>query len=175
MDRPATRIIVIRHAEKPNGSSVGVTFSGSHDPRSLTVRGWQRAGALAHFFGRNLQDAPQCLFASHSSSNRPHETLIPLSEKLGLTINLDFGKGDEDALASAAAGCAGTVLICWQHEFMNAVANAILGNTNTAPKEWPAVRFDVFWHFDLDSNRQYQFSQAPQLLLAGDSDSVIEP
>ena len=49
----ATRkIMVIRHAEKPDdaGTVFGVTAGGQQDPEELTVRGWQRAGALVTFF-----------------------------------------------------------------------------------------------------------------------------
>ena len=43
-----TVILVIRHAERPGAAfGEGITESGSLDEESLTVRGWQRAGALA--------------------------------------------------------------------------------------------------------------------------------
>ena len=42
----APKIMVIRHAEKPNGQATGVKESGEPSSRDLTVRGWQRAGAL---------------------------------------------------------------------------------------------------------------------------------
>ncbi len=46
------KIMLIRHAERPNAdkSLRGVGFDGRKDKESLTVRGWQRAGALARFF-----------------------------------------------------------------------------------------------------------------------------
>ena len=45
---PGTEILLIRHAEKPDDSDSGpgLTSDGRDDPKSLTVRGWQRAGAL---------------------------------------------------------------------------------------------------------------------------------
>jgi hypothetical protein len=48
----ASKIMVIRHAEKPDdaGTVFGVTIEGHQDPEELAVRGWQRAGALATFF-----------------------------------------------------------------------------------------------------------------------------
>lgn len=44
----APLIMLIRHAEKPAASGVpyGVEPDGSQDAESLTVAGWQRAGAL---------------------------------------------------------------------------------------------------------------------------------
>src|SRR5258707_8686182 len=41
---PEQTILIIRHAEKPEaGGDSGVDSTGAPDPRSLTVRGWQRA------------------------------------------------------------------------------------------------------------------------------------
>ena len=171
-NRSASKIYLLRHAEKPSDGTTGVLASGQENKKSLSVKGWQRAGALAQYFAPSGQDekaTPQYLFASHSSSLRPHFTLLPLAEKLDLPINLEFGKGDENKLAAAAKASDGIVLIAWQHDFMAAVANAILGDNQTAPQRWPAERFDVTWIFDLDATTGlYRFSQAPQLLLAGD-------
>jgi hypothetical protein len=177
----ASKILLIRHAEKPDGVSTGVSPSGAADEKSLTVRGWQRAGALVCLFAppdgpsrKAGLPAPQFIFASHSSSRRPEQSVLPLAGKLGIRINLDFGKGDEDQLVLAAKSCEGVVLISWQHEYMAAIANAILADTHTAPQAWARDRFDVIWSFDLDPlSGKYTFTQLPQRLLAGDSVSVI--
>src|SRR5579871_5650522 len=174
----ATKILLIRHAEKPDERSYGVSPSGAGDEKSLTVRGWQRAGALVCLLsplGTLTKDStPQFIFASHSSSERPQQTVQPLAEKLGIVVNLDYGKGDEVKLAAAAKACGGVTLISWQHEYMTAVANAVLGDNRTAPQEWPKDRFDVVWVFDLDvSTSKYRFAQVPQLLLAGDSATLL--
>jgi hypothetical protein len=96
----ATKILLIRHAEKPDGSNAGVSPSGSADEKSLTVAGWQRAGALVCLFAppdgfpRNPALAtPRFIFASHSSSRRPEQSVRPLAEKIDIQVNLDFGKG----------------------------------------------------------------------------------
>jgi len=177
----APKILLIRHAEKPDGVSTGVSPSGAADEKSLTVRGWQRAGALVCLFAPRegltqvaALEAPRFLFASHSSSRRPEQSVLPLAGKLGIRINLDFGKGDEEQLVLAAKNCEGVVLISWQHEYMAAIANAILGDRQTAPQEWPKYRFDVIWIFDLDAvTGRYTFTQLAQRLLAGDPASVI--
>jgi hypothetical protein len=177
-EHSARKIFLIRHAEKPTGTGIGVLESGEQDDKSLSVRGWQRAGALAVYFGDAKRDgvieAPRFLFASHSSSARPEKTLVPLAEKLGVNINLTFGKGDEDQLVKAAIECEGPVLICWQHDYMVAVADRILGDNQTAPREWPTNRFDMTWVFDWDAAAlRYGFTQAPQRLLGGDSEAFI--
>jgi hypothetical protein len=183
----ARKIMLIRHAEKPDGKDApyGVTPDGVQDAESLTVRGWQRAGALAVLFAPAqgaLQNPglarPDVLFASgvakHSKSERPEETLIPLSQKLGGAMNRAFDKNQLAALVDAVCATPGTVLICWQHEDIPAIANLILGNQTSVPQQWPADRFDVVWVLDLDdANGLYRFSQVPQRVLPGDQDTGI--
>jgi hypothetical protein len=185
----APKIMLIRHAEKPNGSTTGVRQSGDACARSLTVRGWQRAGALSSLFAPAcgpLQNdwlaKPKFIFASatvddpvggNSRSRRSQETVMPLAELLGLHVNLGYSKGEEKRLAKAAQACDGPVLIAWQHENIGAIANYILG-TSGAPSPWPPDRFDVI--FVLDPNPldgKYSLVQVPQCLLAGDSNSPI--
>jgi hypothetical protein len=180
--------MVIRHAEKPadTGSPFGVTVDGSQDAESLIVQGWQRAGALATLFSPSrgpLQSpelaTPQVLYASgiakHSSSERPQETITPLAAKVSLSINTNYLKGDENEMVDDAISQNGIVLICWEHQEVPNIANQILGNDTTAPQKWPGDRFDLVWVFDLNnSTGEYGFTQVPQLLLAGDSDTIIE-
>jgi len=184
----APKIMVIRHAEKPadSGSPFGVTADGSQDPESLIVQGWQRAGAIASLFAPSrgpLQSSelatPQFLYASgvakHSDSRRPQETITPLAAKISLSPNLEYLKGDEKDMVRSAVSQTGIVLICWEHQAIPDIANRILGNNTTAPQKWPGDRFDLVWVFDLDtSTGQYRFTQVPQLLLAGDSNAIIQ-
>ena len=76
--QPATKIMIIRHAEKPYTTpppaTTGVTVLGQPDPDSLIVRGWQRAGALVALFAPSrgpLQSSelatPHFIFASSTS------------------------------------------------------------------------------------------------------------
>jgi broad specificity phosphatase PhoE len=60
---PTRKIMVIRHAEKalPGGVISGVNEAGGPDPNSLSVRGWQRAGALAKLLAPDLVRAPGSL------------------------------------------------------------------------------------------------------------------
>lgn len=164
----ATKIIIIRHAEKPDGtpgSPVGVTVDGVDDKDSLTVQGWQRAGALAEFFSpANTGLAalglavPDVILASDdhkhpsgaasppagsspeegSHSKRPIETVTPLAAKLGKSIDSsDYWLGDEQALVKGAIASAGVVLICWQHEHIPTIANLLIPPPNPIPSHWP--------------------------------------
>jgi hypothetical protein len=66
------------------------------------------------------------------------------------------------------------VLIGWHHEAIPALANAILGDTTTAPQKWPGDRFDMIWVF-VNKGGKWNFHQVPQMVLAGDSDEPIPP
>lgn len=180
--RQANKIMVIRHAEKPSNDSPdeGVTEEGERDKESLTVRGWQRAGALAALFAPAQNSfrhpslaVPQFLYASkpirRNGSRRPVETITPLAEKLAIRINTHFSKLESDQMLEEVFLCDGVVLICWQYELIPKIANYILGNNTIAPQHWPEDRFDMVWVFDKDAaSARYSFKQVPQNLLMGD-------
>lgn len=185
---PANKIMVIRHAEKPSddGTIQGVDAAGNANKEELIVRGWQRSGALVRLFdprdGKFVDPhlaVPKTVFASevgkHSNSLRPKHTVLELANELKLNLNLDFKKGDEAALVDAAVAATGPVLIAWEHEdIAPTIVNAIVGNDTTCPQKWPGDRFDMVWVFDRDpSGTGWDFSQVPQLLLAGDSKEPI--
>jgi hypothetical protein len=180
----APKIMIIRHAEKPAGKVAGVSEAGARGGHHLSVRGWQRAGALTCLFAPAhgpLQDEllakPAFIFASaaatdpepgDSKSRRSEETVAPLAQVIGVHINLNFSKGQEVALAKAAMACDGPVLIAWRHEGIPLIANAILG-TEIAPRNWPKERFDVVFVLTLNPlDGTYSFAQVGQRVLAGD-------
>ncbi|WP_233858203.1 hypothetical protein [Paraburkholderia sp. HD33-4] len=185
----ARKIMIIRHAEKPDGAGTpyGINADGEQDNESLIVRGWQRAGALAAFFAPArgpMQDPrlakPEVLFAAvvapHAKSERPTETITPLSQRLKIQLNVqgEYTKGQEAAVANAALISQGTVLICWQHEDIPTIADNIPLSNGPVPGKWPGDRFDIVWVFDLQPpNGLYAFSQVPQELLEGDQPTVI--
>ena len=185
--RRATKVMLIRHAEKPLGSSrpYGVTAEGEREKESLTVRGWQRAGALAHLFAAahgRLQDRPlarpQFLFASkpkrQNGSLRSVETITPLADKLAIRINSDFTRSQTAEMLEEALACDGVVLICWQQEYLPEIANRILGDETTAPQDWPDDCYDMVWVLDRDTESgRYGFKQVAQLLLKGDRTTPI--
>lgn len=189
MTARAPSIMVIRHAEKPGGRFAGVTEWGETNAHDLSVRGWQRAGALCCLFAPAdgpLQNAllakPTFIFASasiddptpgNSRSRRSLETVSPLAQRIGIEVDLRFSKGEEKALAETAKACHGPVLIAWQHENISTIAHAILG-AKIAPQIWPPDRFDLIFVFTRDAlTGNYRFAQVPQCLLAGDSPRPI--
>jgi hypothetical protein len=185
---PATKIMLIRHAEKPSddGKVQGVDCDGKASAEELIVRGWQRSGALVRLFaplnGRFADPRlaqPKTIFASeagkHSNSLRPHHTVLELANELKISLDLRFKKGDEAALVKAARAATGPVLIAWEHQdIAPTIANGIVGNNKTCPQKWPGDRFDLVWVFDRRSTAGgWDFAQVPQLLLAGDSDKPV--
>jgi broad specificity phosphatase PhoE len=180
--KKATKIMLLRHAEKPakDGSPYGVTRKGDQSKESLEVRGWQRAGALAsllapangHFQHAALA-TPRFLYASkplrRKGSRRPVETITPLAEKLGINIHTDYARYEFDEMVEEVFSCRGVVLICWQREYIPEIAAHILNRDDIVPRAWPENRFDLIWVFDLDhSGTGYKFRQIPQKLLRGD-------
>ena len=179
----ATKIMVIRHAEKPakDGAPYGVTEKGKRSSESLEVRGWQRAGALVNLLAPNngrLQTPslamPQYLYASkplrRKGSRRPMETITPLAEKLGATINTSFARFECKAMVEKVVSQKGIAIICWQREYIPTIAQLILDDKIVPPSIWPEDCFDLIWVFDLDRRTStYKFKQVPQKLLTGDS------
>ncbi|MBO0734820.1 MAG: histidine phosphatase family protein [Methylocapsa sp.] len=176
-----SKIMLIRHAERPSSDKTvrGVSLEGAKDKEELTVRGWQRAGALVRFFAP-LEDRfsnpalarPDILFACRAGpeapSLRPQHTLMPLAGLLKVEFNCAYWEGEEAELVRAVlAAKARTALISWKHRNMHVIANEILGNTTNAPQFWPIDRVDLVWIFDRSSSG-WAFTQIPQLLLAGD-------
>ena len=183
----ASKIMIIRHAEKPSddGSIVGVSQNGSPDPEELIVRGWQRSGALVRFFEPNSGPlsnpalaTPDAIFASgvgkHSKSLRPQHTVLALAEFLKLETDLSHAKGEEGALVADAITRPGNVLIAWEHELIPTIADQIPGAKPPHPQQWPGERFDLVWVFDrVPGAQNWTFTQVPQILLPGDVSDLI--
>jgi hypothetical protein len=180
-----TRVMIIRHAEKHNGGRErGVNIEGVHTKHELTVRGWQRAGALVRYFapadgapqGWPL-GIPQSIFASAATSASPslraQHTVGPLAAMLGLQINRDYPEGEEAAVALAALAAPAPVLIAWHHSHIPPLTRAIAGAGIGCPDAWPDERFDVVWVLDRNAAGAWSFAQVAQRLFAEDRAEAI--
>jgi hypothetical protein len=161
-------VFLIRHGEKP--------LTGK-DP-DLSPMGYQRAQAIPSLFLAKPGSTklprlprPDALFATAPSknSNRPIETITPLSQALHLRIDEDFS--DDDAAPLAKEVLSGkyagkVVLICWHHGEIPNVAQAF-GVTN-APRKWDPGVFDQIWMLEWIDGK-VQFTTLPEVLLSGDS------
>src|SRR5262245_22154551 len=108
-------ILVIRHAEKPDGTNAGIDRKGIPDEESLIVRGWERAGALPGLFGPSARlPNPDQIYASAagkhmtadgkigSKSKRPKETVSVVGAKLQVPSDDTLTKGQEQAAGANA-------------------------------------------------------------------------
>ncbi len=195
----ATMIMVIRHAEKPdsyNGTAyAGITATGSADPESLVTIGWQRAGALATLFAppwgpKTLAlPQPQFIYAADpgepgdqtdkTPSQRPFQTISAVAAALMLDANTKHKKKDYPDMVKHALAKSGVVLICWQHEDIPSIGEALLSQTGTTgitiPAIWPTgpqgARYDLVWMLSrpTGSGPITAFTQIAQMLLPGDA------
>lgn len=195
----ATKILIVRHAEKPDDSAQGVMPDGTQSDEALIVQGWQRSGGLIALFNPSAKTfqnpelaTPGTIFASWESaskgSQRPLQTVATLAAALNLQVQTRDQK-DLEGLAKAALDATGVVLISWQHEDIPSIAEEIakeinkrtnLPMTSTPPSpwpppKWPGKRFDLVWVFDPVGSppTSWNFTQVPQLLLPGDLNTVV--
>jgi len=150
---PTPIIYMIRHGEKPPKETDG------KDPDGLSAQGVERAQGLRQVFAKSSQYNIGYILAEHPKSDggrdRPYETVLPLSQDLGLTINSMIGRDDAEAAANAAKVYTGpgNVLICWEHGQLAKIAEA-MGVKRFAKDvdvehhkkiEYPGDQFDLIW------------------------------
>ena len=159
---PAT-ILLIRHAEKLTDGQI-----------DLSPTGFERAKLIPQLFAPGHTPAlptPQVLFATHLSkhSNRPVQTITPLSEALHLPIdhtieNDEYAQLAQTLLSGKYVGK--IVLVAWHHGNLPALATA-LGATPPYAK-WPETQFDRVWKIDYKDGKA-TLTDLPQHLIPGDS------
>jgi hypothetical protein len=120
---------------------------------------------------------PVAIYAAGANENgegqRTRETVAPLAGRLGIPVNIGFGKGDGEALVEHVMTQPGPTLISWQHSEIPDIAGAFPAVTPTPPSEWPDDRFDVIWTLTRTADG-WRFAQLPELLLPQDQAEVIE-
>lgn len=152
-----TTILMVRHGEKPNSTTdIG-----------LTVAGQERAQAYVAYFQNYLVQGAQAgqdsqpislsyLFAAadSSDSHRPRLTIEPLSQALGLTINVSYQDTDLTGMQKEICDNPNydgvNILICWHHETILQLAEALgvvpgqLPASSNWPPKWPNNNKTVF-------------------------------
>jgi phosphohistidine phosphatase SixA len=146
-------ILIIRHGEKPDDES----------DRHLSNQGRIRAKILGEKLPPMFPSI-SALFAAAPSedSDRPYETIKPLGEVLGLKIDRSFTDKQHSELAkeilSDSTNYGGkTILICWHHEKIPALARDDLGQV-AAPETWPDEVFDQIWQISYSSDGRSEFA-----------------
>jgi hypothetical protein len=104
-----------------------------------------------------------------------YETILPLSELLGLRPDTRFTEGKEVALARTVSepSTEHTRIVNAEHDD---IAHNIVGLLNPAqlPREWPDGRFDVVMSFlRKEGSTGYIYSEIPQMLLAKDKEAPL--
>ncbi|WP_369393396.1 hypothetical protein AB5J72_42000 [Streptomyces sp. CG1] len=172
-------IMVIRHGEKPGKHESGIDENGRPDAKSLTQRGWGRARALPTLFappkGQALKPGivrPRTIYAAAdqgplAGAHRMRETVTPLAQHMGITLDTTYAESQEAALAKAALSAPQPVLICWEHSRIPAIVNALGASHSGVPAAWPN-RFDLVWVFT-HTHGSWAFRQVGQHLLPGDA------
>lgn len=161
--QPPATILLIRHAEKLTDGQMDLSPVGFERAKAIPML---FSGGAAHNLPR-----PDFLFATHVSkhSNRPVETITPLSEALKLPISSDIADDDYASLAKLllSGKYAGkVVLVAWHHGKLPELAEA-LGATPSY-KPWPDTQFDRVWRIDYRAGKAI-LTDLPQGLLPGDS------
>ena len=133
MSRGATRIILMRHAEK----------TGEADDRDLSERGQCRAAILATALPAAFGQIDAIIAAKSSErSVRPLRTVEPLAIALGLAVLQNWDASNYSELASLLESDGRfngqQVLICWRHKSIHKLAMA-LGTANISP--WPETDY----------------------------------
>lgn len=134
---------------------------------AVSYRNARQSGTLPRF------SVPDAIFATKKSngSNRPWETVIPLSVCLEISIRHDIANAQFGQVARVVftKHPNQTVLICWHHGNIPKLAQEF--GINNPPK-WPGSVFDRIWQITWVSDRAGAgplLEDLPQRLLFGDS------
>jgi phosphohistidine phosphatase SixA len=156
-------VMIIRHAEKPDETD------GEKDP-NLSKAGFARADALAQVIPDHFPH-PDFLIATKRSkgSNRPIETITPLSKALHEDIETTFKDEEYTQVAHSVLTdpkyAGKTVLIAWHHGKIPELAKA-LGVSN-GPDKWNSNVFDRVWEISYEDGKA-TMKDLPQKAMPGD-------
>lgn len=140
---PAGVVLLTRHAEKTD------------DPLDpfLSPEGLLRAAKLADYIPRKF-GTPAVIFASAISkrSRRSYQTIKPLSQAHGITIDTSFAGRDYRALAhrllTKPRYDGKLVLVCWHHGSMPLLAQALKIKRGEYPDPWDPAVFNLILKVD---------------------------
>lgn len=167
-------VMIMRHGEKPTGGATGKDDNGKRDSHSLSDRGWARANALPRLFDPQPAAGlvrPTKVYAAtdqgpDAGGHRMRQTVTPLAERLGLTVDLSYAESKEADLSAAVSVASGPVLICWEHSRIPEIVKALAPRSG-APAAWPD-RFDLIWVLTRTAGT-WSFKKVDQHLLDADA------
>ena len=127
------KVVVIRHGEKPPTGN------------ALNERGEQRAQCIADTFAAK---GFTHIFAFAPTPQHPSEravqTVTPLSDAIGVSVDTSVSRDDVDGLVEAirALPVDAVVLVCWEHHIVQDIALSL--GVLSAP-EYDGDEFDLMW------------------------------
>ncbi|KAI1311764.1 hypothetical protein F5Y03DRAFT_288460 [Xylaria venustula] len=130
-------VYLIRHGEKPDDGSVGLSSQGEERAQCLrTVFG----SASQYNIGYILAQTPK----DDGSRDRPYLTVKPLADDLGLTVDTSCDRDDEKCVKDAVDDYNGdqNILICWEHKELNNISEE-LGAKDV--DSYPDDSYDLIW------------------------------
>ncbi len=146
-DGGPSRIILMRHADKPDDL----------DDPDLSAAGEVRAEHLATYIPQTF-GKPDFIIATARSkhSDRPLETLEPLAQAVGVPVEHDIRDKDFEDLVeeifSDEEFRGKTVVICWHHGTLPAIAALLGAPAGSYPDPWPDDTYNVLLDFRYDPN-----------------------
>lgn len=162
------QVVIIRHGEKPATGN------------ELDPQGWQRAQALVGFFETDpaviRYGTPAAIYAmapkGPDGTLRPIETVTPLAQHLGLTIDEDYTKKEMPQVVADIMGNPAydgrMVLICWEHKAIPELVRDF--GWTQGPDQWPGGDvYDRAWILNFTGDQVTSFQDIPEHVLPGDS------
>ena len=138
----ARMIYLIRHAEKPRQKS-----------NYLSALGYQRSQHSINF----MVDAIITQSYINGKSKRPYLTVLPLAERLHLTIDNECESRDIDCVVNKIGDIEGDVLVSWEHKRLGKILKRLGFN-----RKYPKHRFDLVWTVDTSANTFVESEQTWQ-------------
>ena len=141
------RIILMRHADKPDDP----------DDPDLSAAGVVRAEHLATYIPQAFGKPDYIMATARSKhSERPLETVEPLARAVGATVQHDIGDKDFEDLVEEIFSDPSyhdkTVVICWHHGTLPAIAALLGAPAGSYPDPWPDDTYNVILDFRYDPN-----------------------
>lgn len=130
-------VYLIRHGEKPADDGIGLSPEGEQRAQCLrTVFG----AASQYNIGYILAQTPK----DDGKRERPYLTVKPLADDLGLTVDTSCDRDDEKCVQDAVDNYDGdgNVLICWEHDQLNNLAEELGAND---VDNYPDDSYDLIW------------------------------
>jgi hypothetical protein len=171
------RILCLRHAEEPakpvDDEGPGFDADGRNES-ALSIRGWQRAGALAatelcQLLEGTSRDRVAIFVPDYDGEperHRSHQTVVALSQRLDVEISHPCNKDEVDKLQEAVFQHDGVAVVCWQHANLARFAQGLVDDPQL---EWPSGRYDLIWELrPAGSDGTYTCERIGQRLLADD-------